>query len=319
MKSTKASNSGIQPGRQASEPLAPVGFVGLGNLGRSLAPHILTAGYELRVFDLDPLRASELVNRGARLVNEVEDLGRECSTIILALPGPPEMEEVAPRLFEHMQPDAILVSVSTVSPVLIRTLEDAARRRGLWVVDAPVAGGVPRAREGRITVMVGAERDALERCQPILETFAQRVVHMGPVGTGTVAKLIVNLLWFIQAIALAEGLALAVKSGVPPRRLADVLFSAGYYGVADYDLFNIVRQEDDTTFTLGLSCKDLRLITSLIDEVGGNLSPWAEIARRKFERALKLFGPDAGYLTVMRVVEQEAGVPTPAWTTTTGT
>lgn len=308
MEAGGASNRKVQKQAAANEPIGPVGFVGLGNLGGAVAPNLLAAGFDLVVYDLDAAQARELVARGARLANDLEDLSVVCEVIILALPGPTEVAEVASKLLERMRPGSSLISISTVSPGLIRDLNEAGSDHRVAVIDAPIAGGVARARQGLVTIMVGAEAEAFDRCRPVLEAFGRTIVHVGPVGTGTVAKLVVNMLWFIHVVALSDALAIAARAGVAPRKLAEILPGTTYHGVADHDLFNLVRGVDDRTFTLALSCKDLRLISDLADEVGVGLPGLAALARDRFERAAESLGPEAGALHVTRLAEQAAGV-----------
>ena len=202
----------------------------------------------------------------------------------------------------------MLINCSTISPRLVRELDEIARERGVSVVDAPVSGAADAAREGLLTIMVGAEPEDLERCRPLLEAIGRTIFHIGPVGTGSAAKLATNMLWFSEIVALSQALALGVKAGIEPRTLANLIpATAGSSWAANHDLLNMIRGEDDERFTLALCCKDLGLIVELAQEVGVDV-PLANFALERFEEAGQRFGLQAGQLAVARLAEEAAGV-----------
>jgi 3-hydroxyisobutyrate dehydrogenase len=197
-----------------------------------------------------------------------------------------------------MAPGSALVCASTVSPALVRRLEREARPRGVDVLDAPVTGAADGARAGTLSIMVGAEPEALERCRPVLAALSSRIFHTGPVGTGSATKLLTNMLWAVHVVALADALSVGTRAGLDPAVLGEAIdASAGGSWVSAHDLPNILRGDDDETFPLALCRKDLRLIAELAE--GG--APLAELARERFEAAYERFGPEAGELAVTRL------------------
>jgi 3-hydroxyisobutyrate dehydrogenase-like beta-hydroxyacid dehydrogenase len=248
------------------------------------------------------------VEQGARAGSGLGELGSASDAVFLALPGPAEVKPAARELVDAMAPGSLLISVSTVSPALIRELDEGARERGVALVDAPVSGAADGAQEGTLTIMVGAEPETLQRCLPLLEAIGRTIVHTGPVGTGSAAKLATNMLWFSSIVGLSQSLALGVKAGIEPRTLANLIpATAGSSWAANHDLLNIIRGDDDERFTLALCCKDLRLIVELADEVGAEV-PLAALAQELFEAATERFGAHAGQLAVARLAEAAAGV-----------
>jgi len=279
------------------------GLVGLGNMGAGMAANLVARGADLAVFDLDPERTIA----GARRAVSLEEIA-EAGDVLLSLPGPTEVRQVGLELAESMPTGAALVSVSTVSAGVVRELETAGRLRGVSVVDAPVTGAADGARAGTLTIMAGADGGALERVRPLLEAISSTIIHTGPVGTGSAAKLLTNMLWFVHVVALSDALALGVKAGIAPETLGRLIpASAGGSWVADHDLPNVLATDDDVSFTLALCCKDLRLIAGLAAELGVG-APLGALARERFEAALEQFGPGAGELAVARLAEQAAGV-----------
>jgi 3-hydroxyisobutyrate dehydrogenase-like beta-hydroxyacid dehydrogenase len=298
------------------KPVTDVGFVGLGNMGDAMARHLLAVGYRLSVYDREPVRGERLADVGATVVAELEDLAVASEAVFLALPGPAEVEQVTPSLVGAMPTGSVLINCSTVSPRLIREVEQAAQPRGVSVMDAPVSGAADGAREGLLTIMVGAEPEVFGRCRPLLEAVGRTIIHVGPVGAGSTAKLVTNLLWFVEIVALSQAFALGTKAGLNPRVLAELVpATAGASWASNHDLLNMIRGDDDDRFTLFLCCKDLRLIAELAEEVGVEI-PLGDSARESFETAAERFGFQAGQLAVARIIEEMAGVsirsPAPA-------
>jgi 3-hydroxyisobutyrate dehydrogenase len=199
-----------------------------------------------------------------------------------------------------------LVCLSTISLESCRRLDEAARSRNIAFVDAPVTGAADGARAGSLVLMVGASPEDFDLVTPIFEVIGQRSHLVGPAPAGTATKLLTNMLWFVHVVALCEALALGSVTGVSPEVLGEVIRqSAGGSWVAEHDLDNLLASDDDTSFSLGLCCKDLRLISALAAEAGYEAS-LATVARRWFERALDAYGPQAGELAVSRIVEMDA-------------
>ena len=272
-------------------------------MGAGMAANLVARGAGLTVYDIDPGRSVEGARRAASLA-EVAAAG----DVLLSLPGPAEVREVGISLLGSMRAGSVLVSVSTVSVGVVRELEDTARPRGVRIVDAPVTGAADGARAGTLTIMAGADPEPLERVRPLLEAISSTVVHTGPVGTGSAAKLLTNMLWFVHVVALSDALALGVKAGIAPATLGQLIpASAGGSWASDHDLPNVLTGDDDESFTLALCAKDLRLIKELAAELGVDV-PLSAHAHERFEAALERFGPRAGELAVMRLAEEAAGV-----------
>jgi 3-hydroxyisobutyrate dehydrogenase len=291
-------------------PGSTIGFVGVGSMGSSIATNLLRAGRSLLVMDRDPERVGQLVAEGAREAVSMAELA-EASAVCVSLPGPAEVESLClgeAGLLAHLKPGSALVCLSTISLASCRRLDEAARARGVAFVDAPVTGAADGARDGSLVLMVCASPEAFALVTPIFEVIGERAHLVGEAPAGTAAKLLTNMLWFVHVVALSEALALGRATGVAPEVLAQVIRqSAGGSWVAEHDLENLLAGEDDTTFTLALCCKDLRLISELASEAGYDAS-LAAVARNWFERALASFGPSAGELAVSRVVETDARV-----------
>ncbi|HET8783998.1 MAG TPA: NAD(P)-dependent oxidoreductase, partial [Candidatus Limnocylindrales bacterium] len=170
-------------------------------------------------------------------------------------------------------PGAVIVDSSTVPPAVIRRHEAAIRARGAGVLDAPVSGSVSLAESGALTLMVGGEMADLERARPVLQAYGNRLFHLGPLGSGAAMKLAVNAVIFGLNQAVAEGLVLAERAGIPRDWAYDVL-AASAVGAPYLGYKRAAFLEPDATpvaFAVELAAKDLRLIEALAAEVGVEL------------------------------------------------
>lgn len=283
--------------------MATVRFIGLGRMGRPMAVNLVRAGYDVRVADKDPARVVSMQGQGVTAADTAAAAITE-DAVVLCLPGPREVEEVGlgpAGLLNAMAPGSSLINASTVSASLMRRIDELARPRGVAVIDAPMTGGVSGAGAGSLTFMVGAEEQALDKVRPLLAAMASKILHMGPVGAGSVAKLVINMLWFVHVVALADGMAAGVRAGIEPYQLQRLIEdSAGTSAVAESDLPEVLKGELDEGFTLGLSVKDLRLAEELMHEQGVTPALVA-LVRQRYEEASRRFGAGSSALAPLAV------------------
>jgi len=287
-----------------------VGFIGLGNMGNPMAHNILRAGFALTVHDLRPAAAANLLDDGARWAETPAAVARQAETIILSLPGPPQVESVmlgADGVLAGLQPGATWIDMSTTSRQLCLRLADEVRERGAHALDAPVTGAVDGAQQGALTIFVGGDAAVLERQRPLLKTMGETIFHAGPLGAGLAAKLLTNLLWFIHAAALSEGLVLGARAGIELPVLWEIIkSSAGNSWVAEHDTPSVFGGDYDPSFTLDLCCKDLGLIHDLGSELDVPLELGA-LVEQIFHRARVTYGGDQGEMHVVKLLEDATG------------
>jgi 3-hydroxyisobutyrate dehydrogenase len=286
-----------------------VGFIGLGSMGGAIATNLLGAGMTVLAFDARPERVAPIVAAGARAAEPAEIA--QADLVCVSLPGPREIEDVAlgdDGLLAQMTPGSAFMSLSTISVESCRKLQAGAQAAGVDFIDSPVTGAADGARDASLIAMVGADTPVFARMTPVFAAIAQQAILVGPAPAGTVAKLLTNMLWFINTVALAEALALGAAVGVPPDVLGPVVTqSAGSSWVAHHDLANLLAGDDDLSFSLALCCKDLQALGDL-ELTASYSSSLAQVARECFNAAREMFGPDAGELAVSRVIEKQAGV-----------
>jgi 3-hydroxyisobutyrate dehydrogenase len=290
-----------------------VGFIGLGRMGAPMAANIARAGFELVVFDVRGEATEPLVALGARVAESAPGLAAEVDVLVTMLPGPPQVDAVmlgTGGAFQALREGSVWVDMSTSTPAAGRIAAEDGARRGVGVVDAPVAGMVKGATAGTLQVFAGGDDEEVARVRPVLEAMgdAERVVHCGPRGAGYAVKLCLNLLWFIHAQAAAEVLVLGAKAGVEVGTLRGALVGGPAGSVLlERDIDGVFAGDYDESFTLDLVTKDLGLAIDLGRELGVPLEMSA-LVEQLYRRARALYGDRAGELSTVRMVEEAAGI-----------
>jgi 3-hydroxyisobutyrate dehydrogenase len=289
-----------------------VGFIGLGNMGGPVAGHIQGAGYPIIVYDVRAQAMRPFVERGGAGAQSAAELAARSDVVMTALPLPRDVETVAcgPRgIIEGIRAGSIYIDISTSPPSLIRRLEARFRAKGAFLLDAPVASGQPGAARGIHEVMVGGEREIFERAKPILAAFGDQVLHAGPLGSGSICKLVHQMINGTVAQAIAEGLTLGVKAGVETEALWECVRRGmvGRMHVLHYQVPQTVfrGQFETDTFPLKLLRKDIALATDLARELNVPL-PLASIAEQNLVAAVNRGWGDKSAYTVTFLIQEEA-------------
>ena len=291
-----------------------VAFVGLGNMGGPMCGHLVSAGFDVRAFDLDAGALARASAAGARAATDVADCARGADILITMLPAPPQVEAVllgAEGAIAALAPGSLAIDMSTSSTAVGARVVAAASERGVEVLDAPVAGQSIGAKAGTLAIYVGGPRDAFERALPLFEEMGDpdRVFHLGGHGAGYTVKLLLNLLWFIESVAVAEVLSVGVRAGVALEKLHGALVgSPANSAFLERDVRMVLDDGDyDDAFPMRLVTKDLGLVVDLAREVGVpvELSALVEQIHR---RARAAYGDDAGEISAVRLYEDAAGV-----------
>ena len=206
-----------------------VGFVGLGIMGAPMARNLMAAGYETVVHNRSRAKAEELAGEGAEVAGSPAEVASRADVVVAMLPGPPEVGAVFGEMVEAASEGALLIDMSTSSPVLARRLAADAREKGIGVLDAPVSGGDVGAVEGTLSIMVGGEQADYERAVPLFEAMGKTVTHVGEAGAGQTVKACNQVVVALVIEAVSEALVLGERAGVEPSKILDVL-SGGLAG-----------------------------------------------------------------------------------------
>lgn len=251
-----------------------VAVLGTGLMGGAMAQTIAAADHDVVVWNRTRRKAEEVAGRaGAEVRGSPREAVADADVVISMLADRHAVEGVYlgdDGAIAGLREGTVAVEMSTVEPVVVRSLADAVRERGADVIDSPVSGSVPAVRSGTLTLMVGGDAAALDRARPALEPLATHVFHLGDLGNGAAAKLVVNGVVHAINQALSEALVLAESAGIERSAIYDVLTS----GAAAAPFLQYKREafeHPDTApvaFRLALARKDLDLITAFADEVG---------------------------------------------------
>jgi len=191
-----------------------VGFIGLGVMGARMAANIARGGHAVRGTDL---RKVDLP--GVTWAASAAEAVKDAEVVFTSLPGPKEVEAIAPALADAMKKGAAWFDLTTNSPACVRRVHALLAQHGIPFLDAPVSGGPGGAQSGKLAVWVGGEKAAYDRFEPVLRSFSDQPCYVGPIGAGSIAKLAHNTGSFTVQTALAEIFTLGVKAGVDPLAL----------------------------------------------------------------------------------------------------
>ena len=291
-----------------------VGFIGLGNMGGPMCGHLVSAGFEVTAFDIESGALGRAVDSGARAASDVAECARGVEVLITMLPAPPQVEQVLlgpGGAIAALPAGSLAIDMSTSSTAVGGRVLRAAQGRGVEVLDAPVAGQSIGAKAGTLAIYVGGSEQAFERARPLFEAMGDpaRVFHLGAHGAGYTVKLLLNLLWFIESVAVGEVLTVGVRAGVSLEKLHGALVGSPANSVfLERDVRMVLDDgEYDEAFPMRLVCKDLGLVVDLAREVGVpvELSALVEQIHR---RARAAYGDGAGEISAVRLYEDVAGV-----------
>jgi 2-hydroxy-3-oxopropionate reductase len=288
-----------------------VGFVGLGLMGMPMARNLAGAGCELVLYNRTSEKAEELARgRGATVASSPREVAEQSDVTITMLPGPPEVEKIVTGeegLLEGAREGSLLVDMSTSSPILARSLAATARDRGVGMLDAPVSGADIGAKQGTLSIMVGGEEEHFERARPLFGVMGEKIVHVGPPGTGQVVKACNQIVVALTIEAVSEALVLGSKAGVDPKTVLDVLSG----GLAANKVMEVKREKLlSHDFTPGgkveFHRKDLQIALEAGREYGASL-PVTSIVDQMFGALVAAGRGGWDHVALLTLIEDWAG------------
>ena len=252
-----------------------IGFIGLGIMGRPMAQNLIEAGYELVLYTRTKEKAEELAGDSATVAGSPKEVAGSADVVIAMLPDSPDVEEVVAGedgVLEGIKEGALIIDMSTISPVVARNLAEKARKKGASMLDAPVSGGDVGARDGTLSIMVGGSGEDFERARPLFEVMGKTVTHVGEAGAGQVVKACNQIVVGLTIEAVSEALVLGSKAGVEPSKILDVL-SGGLAGnkVMEVKRNKFLQHSFDPGFRVELHHKDLGIALAAGREYGVSL------------------------------------------------
>ena len=273
-----------------------VGFIGLGLMGHGMAKNIVDKGYALSIYARQASEATaDLQQRGATLRASAAAVAQHASVVFLCVTGSKDVEAIVrgPQgLKAGLKPGSVVVDCSTSDPVSTQALLTELQEVGVHLVDAPLSRTPKEAWAGTLDTMVGAELAIFQRIEPLLQTFAGRIVHLGAPGTGHRMKLINNFVSLGYAALYAEALTLSQAVGITPT-MFDAVIRGGRMDNLFYQTFMEYTLRGDTEahkFTLSNAFKDLRYLESMADDAGV-ANPLGNAVKNSFGQAVQQGGP----------------------------
>ena len=291
-----------------------VGYVGIGNMGGPMAANLARAGNEVVIGDLNQpaVDAFTTEHETARPANGLAAVGQEAEAVFTCLPNGVIVAEAVlgeGGIAEGMAEGSVLVDMSSSAPMGTIDLGKTLLERGIRMVDAPVSGGVPRAVEGTIAIMVGGAKEDIEKVRPALETMGGQIFETGGLGSAHAMKSINNVLSATNLLVGIEALVVGKKFGLDPQNMVDILnFSSGKNSATESKLKEyVLSREFNSGFSMDLMIKDVATALDLAHEMG---VPWqiGSTIHEMYQAARNHMIDNADNSDIARWIEANGGI-----------
>jgi 3-hydroxyisobutyrate dehydrogenase len=235
-------------------------------MGASMASNLQEAGYELVVNDIRRHVAEPHLAAGADWADSAARVAEASDVVFSSLPTPPDVEAVATAMLPKLAPGKVYFDLSTNSPTLIRELHERFEKQGVHLLDAPVSGGPAGAKSGKLAIWVGGDREVFNKHKKLLDAIGDQVMYVGPIGSGSIAKLVHNCSGYMIQCALAEAFTMGIKAGVEPLALWQAVRQGAVGRQRTFDRLPdhfLSANFDPPAFSLRLAHKDVSLATQV--------------------------------------------------------
>jgi len=285
-----------------------IAFIGLGAMGYPIAGH-LAKKYETlvwnRTFEKALAHAREFASKAVDLAEVAQ-----ADMVFTCLPTSLEVDEMARRLLPYLRPGTLWVDHTSGEPEMAKKTARMLQEKGVWYLDACLSGGVAGAIQARATVMAGGSAEDFARARPVMEAFAAKIVHVGPLGSGHAVKAVNNALLAVNLWALSEGMLALVQQGVDARLALEVINASSGRSNVSENLFGqrVLTRQFPNTFALGLLAKDMGICVRVL-EAAGTPAPMLKQVREFFEIARREVGSaEVDHTAVAKLLERWSGV-----------
>jgi 3-hydroxyisobutyrate dehydrogenase len=301
--------------------MAHIGFIGLGHMGLPMAQSLLSAGHEVIGFDKETEPMKALKEAGGRVASTLQEVAEKQDVVISMLQTGEQVSVIClgdAGVFQVMRPGTLFVDCSTIDVETSRLVHREAEERKLFMVDAPVSGGVLGACEGHLTFMVGGDETAFQKAEPILKCMGDIVVHAGSAGSGEAAKICNNMILGVSMIAVSEAFLLAEKLGLSAQKLHEISSQASgqswvmntYVPVPDVLPHVPAMRDYEPGFTSAMMLKDLRLAEDAAASCGVKAGMGVS-ARALYDEASDMVG-DLDFSAIIRFIQSQGQAPNQA-------
>lgn len=285
-----------------------IGFIGTGVMGKSMAGHLLKAGYPVLVYNRTKARAETLIERGAIWKNTVAEIAAEANVVISMVGYPKDVEETylgADGVLAHAKTGTYVIDMTTSTPALARSIYETAKAKGIYALDAPVSGGDIGAREARLAIMVGGDQAAFEAVAPILQLMGQNIVLQGEAGAGQHTKMCNQITIASNMIGVCEAIVYAKNAGLDPER---VLKSIETGAAGSWSLSNLAPRMIANNFEPGFYVKhfikDMGIALETAKEMGIR-TPGLELAKSLYDELAEKGEENSGTQALYKLLEQK--------------
>ena len=291
--------------------MARVGLIGVGNMGAGMSRNILKAGHELTMYDVRPEAMETLAQEGADAATSPKEVGAAVDTVFIMVLNVEQVKAALlgkDGLLAGLRPGSTVICTATIGRSQVIEVAELVVAKGVNIVDAPVSGGAPGAAAGTLTMMVAAENETFAASKPVLEAVGKDIYHVGQeIGMGQTVKSALAVLIGTTYAGIFEALTLAVKAGVAPETLRDVVSTSVVGNFLFRDTTeNILSRNFKGQSNIGTMYKDLSLAKSMASDCGVPL--FAASAAFELFQAGKAVNPDEDNWTIIKILESIAGV-----------
>ena len=243
-----------------------VGFIGIGTMGGHMALNVRTGGHDVMVHDVREAAAGPHLKAGCTWANSAREVAAASDVVFTSLPGPKEVQLVAEELLAGMRKGTAWFDLSTNSPTVVRQISARFAAKGIAMLDSPVSGGPAGAKSGQLALWVSGDKAAFDKYKTVLDAIGDQAVYIGPVGAGTIAKLVHNCAGYAILAVMAEVFSMGVKAGVEPLALWSAVRQGAFGRKRTFDRLSeqfLIRKFDPAAFALELAHKDVALATEV--------------------------------------------------------
>lgn len=284
-----------------------IGFIGLGIMGRPMALNLAKNGHALTVWARRPESMEALAEAGARTAASPQEVARQSDIVFVIVSDTPDVEQVifgAGGIVHGAARGAVVVDMSTISPAAARDMAARLAAEGVEMLDAPVSGGEAGAVQGTLSIMAGGRPEVFERVKPLLQCMGRNIVHIGPSGSGQVAKSCNQILAAVTIEGVAEALNFAIRAGADPRRVREALLGGFAYSRAlEIHGQRMLDGDFKPGFRVRLFQKDLRIVLDNAHQLGLAL-PAAALVAQHFNAQVGAGEGDLDGNSLFRVIER---------------
>jgi 3-hydroxyisobutyrate dehydrogenase len=294
--------AGVQP---------KIGFIGIGAMGDPMAACLIKAGYPVLAFDNRPKRMAEFVAaHGGKVAGSMVEIGQTSDVVVLILPNSAIVTDVlfgADGIAPHLRPGSVVIDMTSGVPSVTVSLSERLAEHGVVLFDAPVSGGVPRARSGQLTIMAGGRDADIDGVMPVLSAMGT-VIRTGRTGTGHAMKALNNLVSSGGFLIGIEALLIGSRFGIDPETMVDILNVSTGMNNSTQKKFKqyVLSRKFDSGFAMNLMVKDLTIALGIAREHDVN-APFSDLCRNLWAGASAVLGPDADHTAVAQLSEKLAG------------